>query len=918
MKTRNFSFRGASLVPGVVLFSLLIILPFCAFSQFVKSDKDFGDASDGPYPTLLIHDGARHIAGSATYLGGPPDIESDGIPSFQAIGDDLTATDDEDGVDISWPISPGNPCLITVNASGQALFNAWFDFNGNGSWAEADEHPFNDLMLETGNNYLTFMVPATATTYDSACARFRFSHQPALSYTGEAFDGEVEDYGITVTEFDSIKWQQLPGQPFTGMHADATQEIADDWICNGGAVTDIHWWGNYELDPMGFEKRGSGINHFIVTIYSESNCLPASPLITYIVPYTPVLEQPTGLFNSEGAPVYLYEYILPQPFIQVQGTKYWVGIRALSNDLQNPAIWRWQEANRWYWPIQCGAAANNGTNWQTIFWSIPPPGKYSDMAFMITSTPILDFGDAPDPTYPTLLVSNGARHSIDNATYLGLLIDQDVDGQPLPGAMGDDLSNLDDEDGVAFLWPLATGNPCKINVIASTGDALFNGWIDFNGNGSWADAGEHVFADLNLLAGSNILTFIVPRTAEPGPTYARFRFSHQPSLDVTGEAFDGEVEDYAVEIIEYGDLKWHQPPDTLYSGVHATEGNVLADDWICNGGVVTDLHWYGNYELDDLGNERKGSWINHFILSIYSDSNCLPKNLLASFVVPYTPALEVFTGLKNPEGSRIYKYDFVLPEPFIQERDTTYWLSVNAISNIQSNPAMWRWQEANRWMFPIHCGAARLSGVWQTIMWPFTPLIKYSDFAFEITSWRTDTLYLRDIDVTTGDNNCYDANLVIIVAGGGTTFHVYNGGSATMIAGQKISYLPGTTVDAGGYLHGYITTTGQFCNSLAVPGAPPPITLPEPTSAITLADHDHIVRLFPNPTTGDLTIDLTSYGYMQIVRIQVYNLMGQQQIDKKIKGGGYHTLSLEQYEPGLYILKVLSHDGHYTFKVIKQ
>jgi hypothetical protein len=203
-------------------------------------------------------------------------------------------------------------------------------------------------------------------------------------------------------------------------------------------------------------------------------------------------------------------------------------------------------------------------------------------------------------------------------------------------------------------------------------------------------------------------------------------------------------------------------------------------------------------------------------------------------------------------------------------------------------------------------------------MWPFTPLIKYSDFAFEITSWRTDTLYLRDIDVTTGDNNCYDANLVIIVAGGGTTFHVYNGGSATMIAGQKISYLPGTTVDAGGYLHGYITTTGQFCNSLAVPGAPPPITLPEPTSAITLADHDHIVRLFPNPTTGDLTIDLTSYGYMQIVRIQVYNLMGQQQIDKKIKGGGYHTLSIEQYEPGLYILKVLSHDGHYTFKVIKQ
>jgi hypothetical protein len=171
--------------------------------------------------------------------------------------------------------------------------------------------------------------------------------------------------------------------------------------------------------------------------------------------------------------------------------------------------------------------------------------------------------------------------------------------------------------------------------------------------------------------------------------------------------------------------------------------------------------------------------------------------------------------VKNNEGSWIYKYDFLLPEPFIQVKDTTYWLSVQAISTDAQDPPSWRWQEANRWMIPIHCGAAQnLGPVWQTITWPFPPLVKYDDFAFEITSWVVDTLHLQNIDVTNGQDNCYDANKVIIVAGGGSTFNVQNGGRATLIAGEKIRCLDGTKVFPGGYMHCYITTPDLFCNSL--------------------------------------------------------------------------------------------------------
>ncbi len=65
--------------------------------------------------------------------------------------------------------------------------------------------------------------------------------------------------------------------------------------------------------------------------------------------------------------------------------------------------------------------------------------------------------------------------------------------------LGDDLDGNDDEDGVTFDWPATVGNPCKITVNASVDSALFSGWVDFDGNGSWADPGEHVFADIILV-----------------------------------------------------------------------------------------------------------------------------------------------------------------------------------------------------------------------------------------------------------------------------------------------------------------------------------------------------------------------------------------------------------------------------------
>jgi hypothetical protein len=161
----------------------------------------------------------------------------------------------------------------------------------------------------------------------------------------------------------------------------------------------------------------------------------------------------------------------------------------------------------------------------------------------------LDFGDAPDPTYPTFLASDGARHVIVSRYYLGYSIDPESDGQPTALADGDDQAGWDDEDGVTFSGGLVTGSVASIVVVASSVGFL-DAWIDFNRDGDWADPGEQIFAGQALSQGSNTLSFTVPGNAQGGDTYARFRFSSCGGLSYVGGATDGEVEDYTVGIEE--------------------------------------------------------------------------------------------------------------------------------------------------------------------------------------------------------------------------------------------------------------------------------------------------------------------------------------------------------------------------------
>jgi hypothetical protein len=169
----------------------------------------------------------------------------------------------------------------------------------------------------------------------------------------------------------------------------------------------------------------------------------------------------------------------------------------------------------------------------------------------------LDFGDAPDPLvstpgqYPTLLVNNGARHKVYGGhPMLGLLIDTEPDGLPNATATGDDLvgSAPDDEDGITSIkatgW--SNGGP-TVTFTVTNGPAYLNGWIDWDQNGSWGDTGEHVITDVSVPSGSGqtlTLTGAPGAVMNGGQIFSRWRISTASGLSYTGQADDGEVEDY--------------------------------------------------------------------------------------------------------------------------------------------------------------------------------------------------------------------------------------------------------------------------------------------------------------------------------------------------------------------------------------
>lgn len=238
------------------------------------------------------------------------------------------------------------------------------------------------------------------------------------------------------------------------------------------------------------------------------------------------------------------------------------------------------------------------------------PSTNNDGARCANAALSIDFGDAP---FDTMLADNGPRHEVVDyidashtaPLMLGKIIDSEPDGFPSAEANGDDLNNVDDEEGVAPIVapagsPTALSVPVTVTNTASS-TATLAGWIDLDSNGTF-DPGERVVQTIPANAGTAQYELVFPSATFTNDTYARFRIFTGSVADPqpTGPATAGEAEDHRVQVGSYTIAKSSTPS----SGTPVSaNGTVTYTVTITNTGLtdLTGLSFYDDLSdvLDD-------------------------------------------------------------------------------------------------------------------------------------------------------------------------------------------------------------------------------------------------------------------------------------------------------------------------------
>lgn len=164
-------------------------------------------------------------------------------------------------------------------------------------------------------------------------------------------------------------------------------------------------------------------------------------------------------------------------------------------------------------------------------------------------------------------------------------------------------------------------------------------------------------------------------------------------------------------------------------------------------------------------------------------------------------------------------------------------------------------------------------------------------------------------NLTVSGSTFFMAGQNITVAGAPAFFTVPSGNSVSLIAGNSVSLQPGTTVAAGGYLHGFIYTD-TYCTP---PTAPKTVA----GNSLTGAVEDAWFTLFPNPTNGNVTLVQKGSTMFDQVTVEVYSMQGSRVLTDRMTGEKQHEFSTANLPAGVYFVKIVAAGYAETIKLVK-
>ncbi len=193
-----------------------------------------------------------------------------------------------------------------------------------------------------------------------------------------------------------------------------------------------------------------------------------------------------------------------------------------------------------------------------------------------------------------------------------------------------------------------------------------------------------------------------------------------------------------------------------------------------------------------------------------------------------------------------------------------------------------------------------------------------SEWAGPLTITTEEMIIPNELDLSgesilPGENLCYEALQAITVS----DFLVEAGAYVQFIAGHSVHLLPGTVIEQGAGLVARIAHhENDFCG------------IPKATEtdheAITVTDFPYGIRkngffkLYPNPTYGTFTLEITNIEAENDITVEILSIMGSKIFSKQLSPQRIHTLDLADQKPGMYIIRVTKGEKTGVERLIKR